>query len=192
MDCRYRPAAGGGPEPVNTLNGTAVAVGRTLIAIMENHQNADGSWTPLWFGDPEHPNQESRVYGTARVLLCYRDYKNLGTDAAGRARNFLTVAQRRDGSWGSVEETSLALTALLACSDESLQPTIDKGLEWLSNRIENEQHRQPAPLGVCFARLWYHEKLYPLNFAVAALGSAVERLPKLREQIKAEAETATP
>jgi seryl-tRNA synthetase len=43
MGCRYRPAAGGTPEPVNTLNGTAVAVGRTLIAIMENRQEEDGS-----------------------------------------------------------------------------------------------------------------------------------------------------
>ncbi|MGH2978179.1 MAG: serine--tRNA ligase [Solirubrobacterales bacterium] len=39
---RYRPAGGGSPRPVHTLNGTAVAVGRTIIAIMENHQTADG------------------------------------------------------------------------------------------------------------------------------------------------------
>ena len=43
MGCRYRPADGGSPEPVNTLNGTAVAVGRTLIAIIENRQDEDGS-----------------------------------------------------------------------------------------------------------------------------------------------------
>ncbi len=43
MGCRYRPADGGSPEPVNTLNGTAVAVGRTLIAIIENRQEEDGS-----------------------------------------------------------------------------------------------------------------------------------------------------
>jgi seryl-tRNA synthetase len=30
-------------EPLHTLNGTATAVGRSLIAIMENHQQADGS-----------------------------------------------------------------------------------------------------------------------------------------------------
>ena len=30
-------------EPLHTLNGTATAIGRTLIAIMENHQQADGS-----------------------------------------------------------------------------------------------------------------------------------------------------
>lgn len=43
LRCRFRPEAGGSPRPVHTLNGTAVAVGRTLIAIMENHQRADGS-----------------------------------------------------------------------------------------------------------------------------------------------------
>ena len=35
--------AGGGVEILHTLNGTATAIGRTLIAIMENHQRADGS-----------------------------------------------------------------------------------------------------------------------------------------------------
>jgi seryl-tRNA synthetase len=40
---RFRPAEGGSPQPVHTLNGTAVAVGRMLIAIMENLQRADGS-----------------------------------------------------------------------------------------------------------------------------------------------------
>ncbi|MEZ5073484.1 MAG: serine--tRNA ligase [Solirubrobacterales bacterium] len=43
LGCRYRPAEGAGPEHVATLNGTAVAVGRTLIAIIENRQRADGS-----------------------------------------------------------------------------------------------------------------------------------------------------
>jgi seryl-tRNA synthetase len=44
LDIRYRPG-GGRPEHVHTLNGTAVAVGRTLIALMENHQTEDGGVT---------------------------------------------------------------------------------------------------------------------------------------------------
>jgi seryl-tRNA synthetase len=40
---RFRPDEGGSPQPVHTLNGTAVAVGRTLVAIMENFQRGDGS-----------------------------------------------------------------------------------------------------------------------------------------------------
>jgi len=41
LDIRFRPE-GGKPVHVHTLNGTAVAVGRTLIALMENHQDSDG------------------------------------------------------------------------------------------------------------------------------------------------------
>jgi seryl-tRNA synthetase len=43
LDARYRPADGKGTEHVHTLNGTAVAVGRTIIAIVESHQQEDGS-----------------------------------------------------------------------------------------------------------------------------------------------------
>ena len=42
MDARYRPA-GGKPEHVHTLNGSGLAVGRTLVAVLENGQRADGS-----------------------------------------------------------------------------------------------------------------------------------------------------
>ena len=40
---RFRPEGGGKPEFVHTLNGSGLAVGRTLVAILENAQQADGS-----------------------------------------------------------------------------------------------------------------------------------------------------
>ena len=43
MNCRYRPAGGGKPRFVHTLNGSGIAVGRTLIAIIENCQQEDGT-----------------------------------------------------------------------------------------------------------------------------------------------------
>ena len=43
MNARYRPKGGKGTEFVHTLNGSGLAVGRTLIAILENYQQADGS-----------------------------------------------------------------------------------------------------------------------------------------------------
>jgi seryl-tRNA synthetase len=43
LDVRYRPEDGGGVRHAHTLNGTAVAVGRTIIAIAENHQTGDGA-----------------------------------------------------------------------------------------------------------------------------------------------------
>jgi seryl-tRNA synthetase len=45
MQARWRNPATGKPELVHTLNGSGLAVGRCLIAVMENYQNADGSIT---------------------------------------------------------------------------------------------------------------------------------------------------
>ncbi|RED12858.1 serine--tRNA ligase [Pontivivens insulae] len=43
MNARFRPEGGGKPEFVHTLNGSGLAVGRCLIAVLENGQQADGS-----------------------------------------------------------------------------------------------------------------------------------------------------
>ncbi|MCF7700434.1 serine--tRNA ligase [Loktanella sp. M215] len=43
MNARFKPAGGGKPEFVHTLNGSGLAVGRCLIAVLENGQQADGS-----------------------------------------------------------------------------------------------------------------------------------------------------
>lgn len=43
MGARYRPTEGKGTQFVHTLNGSGLAVGRTLVAVVENYQNADGS-----------------------------------------------------------------------------------------------------------------------------------------------------
>jgi len=43
LDLKYRPAGGGKVDYCHTLNGSGLAVGRTLIAVLENYQEADGS-----------------------------------------------------------------------------------------------------------------------------------------------------
>jgi len=45
MSARYRPAGEKGTRPVHTLNGSGLAVGRTMIAILENYQQHDGTVT---------------------------------------------------------------------------------------------------------------------------------------------------
>ena len=45
MNTRYRPEGGKGTEFVHTLNGSGLAVGRTLVAVLENYQQEDGSVT---------------------------------------------------------------------------------------------------------------------------------------------------
>lgn len=155
-------------------------------------QRADGSWVPLWFGNQDVTEEENPVYGTAKVLMAYRDLGLLETDAARQGLDWLQSNQNRDGGWGggasvenrmgngissSVEETALAVEALLGTDNQSLQPTVRKGLRWLVEAVENDRHSETSPIGFYFAKLWYHEKLYPLIFTVAALGRAVTRLP---------------
>ncbi|MGN6200982.1 MAG: serine--tRNA ligase [Solirubrobacterales bacterium] len=45
LGARYRPEEGAAPQAVHTLNGTACAVGRTIIALIENRQESDGGFT---------------------------------------------------------------------------------------------------------------------------------------------------
>jgi seryl-tRNA synthetase len=45
LQARWRNPETGKPELAHTLNGSGLAVGRTLLALMENHQQADGSIT---------------------------------------------------------------------------------------------------------------------------------------------------
>jgi seryl-tRNA synthetase len=45
MQARWRNPETGKPELMHTLNGSGLAVGRTLVAVLENYQQADGSVT---------------------------------------------------------------------------------------------------------------------------------------------------
>jgi squalene-hopene/tetraprenyl-beta-curcumene cyclase len=87
-------------------------------------------------------------------------------------------AQNDDGGWGggrgtpsSIEETSLAVEVLLDAGPET-EATVERGLVWLVGKVEAGGLHDPTPIGFYFAKLWYYEKLYPIIFAVAALGHA--------------------
>jgi squalene-hopene/tetraprenyl-beta-curcumene cyclase len=163
-------------------------------------QKADGSWVPLWFGNQDHPGEENPVYGTSKVLLAYRDLGLLDTRPAHRGLAWLRRTQNLDGGWGggvslnpdgsqqtisSMEETALALEALLSqpfpedTSPDGLADGVEtrglfQGLNWLVEGVETGRFRQPSPIGFYFAKLWYHERLYPIIFATSALGRAVQ------------------
>jgi len=115
-------------------------------------QRPDGSWIPLWFGNPWTADQTNPVYGTARVLACG---ELLPAEARRKGDQFLRSMQHEDGSFGTIEETALAVAVL---GD-------DRGASWLADRIDFA----PSPIGLYFAKLWYSEKLYPLIFTAAAL-----------------------
>ena len=130
------------------INGAMERAVRYLV----NDQQTDGSWNPLWFGNPWSPDQTNPVYGTARVLECG---KLLPTEVRRRGQAFLYSIQRENGSFGTIEETALAVAAT---GDE-------RGARWLATQTD----LTPAPIGLYFAKLWYSERLYPLIFSGAAL-----------------------
>jgi squalene-hopene/tetraprenyl-beta-curcumene cyclase len=82
----------------------------------------------------------------------------------------------------SVEETSLAVEALLPLveSNQFHARAVKNGLKWLVDTVEQGRLRQPSPIGFYFAKLWYHERLYPLVFAASALGQAVRQIAPQR------------
>jgi len=157
---------------------------------LASSQCPDGSWNPLWFGNQDHPREENPIYGTAKVLMAYRDFDRIASTPAQRGLAWLRAAQNEDGGWGggssiptarpgaagsSVEETALAVEALLmaAAGDASTEKAVVKGLRWLVEAVESGAYLENSPIGFYFAKLWYHEKLYPLIFTVSALGRAL-------------------
>jgi len=155
------------------------------LRYLAKSQRADGSWSPLWFGNQNHPREENPVYGTAKVLMAYRDLDRIDTQQAQRGLTWLRTAQNLDGSWGagpestrsslgSVEETALAVEASLSDpSNGVMRVAVEKGLEWLVDAVESGKQLETSPIGFYFAKLWYHERLYPQIFTVSALGRAL-------------------
>jgi squalene-hopene/tetraprenyl-beta-curcumene cyclase len=160
------------------------------VEYLKQTQRADGSWVPLWFGNQFAPDDQNATYGTARVVVALQKLASSGIKASEaplrRGIEWLLRAQNPDGAWSgfpggtaSIEETALALEALVSANPNDrkaevkpLSPALVRGTRWLVEQIESGAWRNPSPIGFYFARLWYHELLYPMIFTVAALTGA--------------------
>lgn len=156
---------------------------------LRRNQSENGSWLPLWFGNQDQPEDINPCYGTAKVLMAYRDANSFDTKAAQIGLRWLRDHQNEDGGWGggksvrwpdhrlgssSVEETALCTEVLLDDGDPQSQAAAQRGVDWLIAAVESDCVNKSWPIGFYFAKLWYFEKLYPLIFATAALGKALQ------------------
>jgi squalene-hopene/tetraprenyl-beta-curcumene cyclase len=119
---------------------------------------------------------------------------------------FLRAAQKPFGSWGgdlnapgSIEETAVSLLALYGVVRFGYEEVVRQApdgrylveprkearqqsnrladsLMWLLQATQQGTHFPSAPIGLYFARLWYHERLYPVIWTLQALKSARQRL----------------
>ena len=164
------------------------------LAYLVRTQREDGAWVPLWFGNEHAPGDENPLYGTAHVVIALRDLSGSGMSPAlgpaTRGAAWIASAQNDDGGWGgvrgvpsSVEETALAVEALAGTSHGA---SVERGVAWLVARVESGAWREPSPIGFYFAKLWYHERLYPLIWTVGALG----RVMSFRTNDRTESRTA--
>ena len=130
MQARWRNPETGKPEPVHTLNGSGVAVGRALVAVLENYQNADGSVTvprpgyhPFVCWSSLDPDTEAEL--VADLWRHLAECRRVAADAGGALRIYCySDAEARQlrrivaaAPAGSGAPTRAELEALLA-SDE--------------------------------------------------------------------------
>lgn len=157
------------------------ATGRAVKFLVRTAR-PDGTWLPLWFGNQWNEGDGNPLYGTARVVSALSQLHEPA--ALKQAVIWLVKAQQESGAWSgalsgavSVEETALAVEALCdslnALADaflrEAVNKSINRGANWLLNKVESGEWTQPSPIGFYFAKLWYYEKLYPMTFTVGAL-----------------------
>ena len=75
---------------------------------MQRQQRADGSWLPLWFGNQDTEDEINPWYGTAKVLLAYRDANLFDTEPAKIGLEWIAGSQNDDGGWGGGESLNWA------------------------------------------------------------------------------------
>ena len=142
-------------------------VAQAGIDFLRLSQNSDGGWG-----------------GGASVPYKSTDKGDAAHDS-GSGTHGSSKEQRGIQAGSSIEETALALEALIQCGGVTMcTPTIMRGLDWLTAEIKRGNLDCSWPIGFYFAKLWYHERLYPAIFSLGALGAALQQLEltKLRTE----------
>lgn len=171
---------------------TGIATG---FEYLNRHQQEEGSWLPLWFGNQDEPDEENPIYGTTKVLLAYLEANRMHDAAARRGLEYLLKTQNSDRGWGggasherhpttperhdltsSIQETALVVDLLARVlltpefrSEKAMVQACLQGADWLIEAVESDKIFEKWSIGFYFAKLWYYERLYPVIFTASAL-----------------------
>ncbi len=159
-----------------------------MLKWMRRAQAADGSWTPLWFGDQDAKDERSPIYGTAMAVeylmanfkfqisdCAQSEIWNLESEMTQRGLRYILSAQNADGGWGGAKGvpskitlTARALSALASFTEVEKKPMED-AFNFLYSKYKEGVLYQREPIGLYFSRLWYSEELYSITFVLNAL-----------------------
>lgn len=177
-------------EMPDVLKGRIHKATQRALNYLRKNQLPEGSWIPLWFGNEHTHDENNPVYGTAQVVAYLCGCEALAAQAGDLIHSgcvYLETTQKPDGGWGgdkqspaSIEETAVAMNALLLQGERTRASAL-RAAEWLIAATENGTQFPTAPIGLYFARLWYHEKLYPVVWTLQALRRAKAVLSSVDE-----------
>ena len=136
------------------------------VAYLLDSQNHDGGWgggpsVAKWIVGQGLPCRQDLVSSVEETSLALEALAQLGIDE-----------QELLGGKGVKNSLSSdKITEKMGGGNDPHLPAIIRGVEFLLQSVRDGHHRVSWPIGFYFAKLWYHERLYPLIFATAALGA---------------------
>ncbi len=147
-----------------------------MLRWMNKIQAADGSWTPLWFGDQDAKDERSPLYATAMTIEYLSGAEEpLAHEMIQKGLRYVLSVQNADGGWGGAKNipskvtlTARALSALASYPEIKKEP-MERAFDFLYRKFKAEELYTPEPIGLYFSRLWYSEELYNITFVLNAL-----------------------
>ncbi len=154
---------------------------RRGVEYLVRNQNSDGGWgggcsvAEFWSAqalgnDPSNSGDStaSTVEETALAVDALATMRRLEPNRkSGHPEHQRSVA-------GGKELSRTDANASVSGGNDGLDQAIIRGVEFLLANLDQKRHHVPWPIGFYFAKLWYHERLYPIVFTAAALGKVLQ------------------
>ena len=159
--------------PSNTLASEVLQAGCQYLL---NNQNSDGGWggggsIAPWLKKNHFEDFEfvSSVEETALAVEALATVALCGENSVPQPVDEDTNRDKMSGT-----DRFNGQSVVQHGGTKAMSQAIIEGVEFLLDSVDQRRHRVPWPIGFYFAKLWYHERLYPLIFTTGALGKYLQ------------------